>query len=497
VTTVLRDYTHARKLFIDGNYRLMPKYAFLFYVAFDINASVTSLPSSQIFEAGLLVRTVSLPKFQIENKVLNAYNRNNVAQFKIKYMPAEITFHDDTADVVNQFWFDYYNFYYRDSDHQDSSFRTPYKYSAMNSVVGSNWGYNLRTNVDSSSGIANQYINAIRIYSLNQGKFTEYVLENPTIVEFNHGEHDQSDTSGLLKNTMRVAYETVTYASGTISDGGDPGFVTAQYYDSTPSPLPTGSAAPTSATTVVWTAGVSQMQTPAATNATGVTGGLSLSQLGSAILSSSGNSGLTIPTVSGMTGSAASLSGLAVLPSVAQAPAAGGASLASLASSTIAVAQSVQGVAMTAQQLIGAARYISSTVQNASTPLQALAAVSNGVAVGASAVGQASGAIGAAVSTVAQVTGGTPIAGIGTAVSAINQTAQAAVALNNVAAPALNAAAALTAVSQANNPMIAVQQAAAAAGSVAQAASGVVAATVSMNQAASALKSLTTNQGSL
>jgi hypothetical protein len=237
----MRDYKHASKIFVSDNYALSPKYSFLFHVAFGVVGSLSRLPTTELLQLGLMVKTVSLPKFQIETKTLNAYNRTNIIQNKIKYDPVTITFHDDSADVVRDFWYDYMSHYYRDSDYGDSDtdeskYYAPSKYEATQQIP--RWGY-LPAKYN-NNGSQERILNNIKIYSLHQKRFTEYILINPTITGFQHGQHSQSETTGLMENTMTVSFETVLYKYGTVKIGGEPtGFATLDY-DKQPSPLSPG-----------------------------------------------------------------------------------------------------------------------------------------------------------------------------------------------------------------------------------------------------------------
>jgi hypothetical protein len=80
-----------------------------------------------------------------------------------------------------------------------------------------------------------QFIQAIRIYSLHQKKFSEYTLVNPTITSFSHGTHDSKGAEGL-DCAMSIAYETVLYASGYVTKNTVRGFADL-HYDKSPSPL--------------------------------------------------------------------------------------------------------------------------------------------------------------------------------------------------------------------------------------------------------------------
>ena len=114
--TVLRTYQHGKKLYIDSQYRLSPKYGFLFYVEFDFNQLITNISNQATRELGMIVKSCTLPKFTIDTKIHNAYNRKNIVQNKINYEAVNISFRDDQAENVKQFWYDYYSYFYRDPD---------------------------------------------------------------------------------------------------------------------------------------------------------------------------------------------------------------------------------------------------------------------------------------------------------------------------------------------------------------------------------------------
>ena len=236
----IRDFRHASRLFVDNNYALSPKYDWMYHVYFDLNPTLTKVARDKILEAGMLVKGVDLPKFSIDTKTFNSYNRPEVVQTKVKYDTVQITFHDDQSDVVRGFWFDYFHHYYRDMDasYADSSGTVHPAYFSKNQYrlgqrdIYNNFGYTPR----SDSGVNGaQYIQAIRIYSLHQKKFSEYTLVNPMIVQFSHGNHNSSGGGGL-EHTMTLAYTTMLYASGYVTQNTVKGFADL-HYDKAPSPL--------------------------------------------------------------------------------------------------------------------------------------------------------------------------------------------------------------------------------------------------------------------
>ena len=234
-TPILRDYRHAARIFTDDNFRLSPKYGFLFYVEFDFNPLITNVSNTAARELGMIVKSATLPKFSIETKTHNAYNRKNIVQNKINYDPVSISFHDDQADNVRNFWYDYYSFFFRDSDYADSTYGSPHKYQSRPSF---DWGYSPRPTVgynNANGAQPYQYIQAIRIYSLYQKNFSEYQLINPVITSFKHGDHVNGENN-LLQHDMTVQFETVKYLTGYTTANTVGGYVDL-HYDNTPSPI--------------------------------------------------------------------------------------------------------------------------------------------------------------------------------------------------------------------------------------------------------------------
>lgn len=225
----VRDYQHGARTFVDGVYRLAPKYQSLFHVFIELNtlASSTIDRNSQI-EIGLMAKSVTLPKYTVQTKTYNSYNRKTINQDRVNYDPINIVFHDDSANIVNTFWNGYYQYYYRDADHQLEQYEADHRYVTRQTQE---WGYSPQT----STGRVENYIKTIRIYSMHQKRFTEYILVRPTITSFQHGEHIAGEYVPI-EHTMQVAFEAIKYQSGTVSSNTVQGFAEI-HYDQTPSPL--------------------------------------------------------------------------------------------------------------------------------------------------------------------------------------------------------------------------------------------------------------------
>jgi len=234
------DYAHASKLFVGDSYRLAPKYSFLYHVRIEPDMTLTYIQNTQsMLETGMLVKSVTLPKFTVDNKTLNAYNRPNIVQTKLKYDPVTITFHDDSFGIVTDFWRDYYTFYYRDSDYASNSDDDPityhedHKYTTNPKLKQNSWGYTLRAYSN-----VKQLLKNIRIYSMSQGTFTEYMLINPMITSFQHGTHTAGENA-TMESTITVSYESVLYFNGRVTDSSVPGYCDI-HYDKRQSPLRPG-----------------------------------------------------------------------------------------------------------------------------------------------------------------------------------------------------------------------------------------------------------------
>jgi hypothetical protein len=227
----LRGYAHANKIFTNNAFDLSPKFAFLFHVHFDLAPGVTYNRQSEL---GVLVKSVDLPKYRVDTKTYNSYNRPNIVQSKIKYEPITITFHDDTSNVIRNFWYDYYTFYYRDTDLANpSSYQNNYKYAKENIVDTAYMGYTTKND-------QKRYLQSIRIYSFSKKKASEYVLINPIITSFQHGRHENQTDNTTLEHTMTIEYESVIYNEGPSSAAA--GFAKSNIYDTKPSPIAPGGA---------------------------------------------------------------------------------------------------------------------------------------------------------------------------------------------------------------------------------------------------------------
>ena len=266
-TNGLRDYQHASRVFTTNAYELKPRFKFLFHVSFTLNVQEIpalrgAMGNDDITNLSYIVKTVDLPKYNIDTETLSQYNRKRVIQKKINYEPVNIVFHDDGGDVSRNMWYNYMAYYYKDPSQQylapnntngsigpSANRQAGFGYNARdiyNDVRQVNdWGYIGESFNDGTSSATGKppFFRDIRIYGMDQHKFAEYVLINPIISNWSHDQYSYAEGAGIMQNSMTVAYETVKYYTGAVGKptaGGDlnaEGFADSAHYDTTPSPL--------------------------------------------------------------------------------------------------------------------------------------------------------------------------------------------------------------------------------------------------------------------
>ena len=232
----MKDYEHASRLYLDDNFKLLPKQKFLFHVVFNLDESLfqTKFAQNERYELNMLVKACELPKYNLSLEEKIQYNKKMYAATRIAYEPVNITFHDDHADTVNAFWKKYYEYNIADSVNMNndltiSNTKDDY-YSFGDARQTTKFG------LDTPKARKKPYIKGIEIFVLHKKRFTSMTLVNPVIGSFSHDNLDQADGAGVMNNTMQILYETVIYKSGIINSNTIPGFATI-HYDNSPSPL--------------------------------------------------------------------------------------------------------------------------------------------------------------------------------------------------------------------------------------------------------------------
>jgi len=223
-------------LYIDDNYKLMPKQKFLFHVVFNTDETlfVDGFNANERSQLNMLVKACDLPKYGMNMEEKIQYNKKMYAATRIQYDPVNITFHDDHADTVNAFWKKYYEYHIADSVSMNSDLQISATKDSLYDSIETK-----RTNkygMDTPAARGKPFLKGIEIFVLHKKRFTSMTLVNPVIASFSHDNLDAADGAGIMSNTMQVMYETVIYKAGIINRNNVPGFATVNY-DNEPSPL--------------------------------------------------------------------------------------------------------------------------------------------------------------------------------------------------------------------------------------------------------------------
>ena len=232
----MKDYQHASRLYVDDNFKLMPKQKFLFHVVFNTDETlfVDGFSTNERYQLNMLVKACDLPKYNLSYEEKIQYNKKMYAGTRIAYDPVNITFHDDHADTVNAFWKKYYEYNIADSVGMNSDLtisNTKDDYYLFGDARKTT-----KFGMDTPKVRQKPYLKGIEIFVLHKKRFTSMTLVNPVIGSFSHDNLDQADGAGVMNNTMQILYETVIYKSGIINRNNVPGFATV-HYDNSPSPL--------------------------------------------------------------------------------------------------------------------------------------------------------------------------------------------------------------------------------------------------------------------
>jgi len=232
----MKDYRHASRLYIDNNFKLMPKQKFLFHVVFNTDETLFmgGFNSAERYQLNMLVKACDLPKYGMNLEEKIQYNKKMYAATRIQYEPVNIQFHDDHADTVNAFWKKYYEYHIADSINMNNDLTIS---NTKDDLY--DFGDKRKTTkfgLDTPTQRKKPYLKGIEIFVLHKQRFTSMTLVNPVIGSFSHDNLDQADGAGVLANSMQIFYETVIYKSGLINRNNVPGFATI-HYDNEPSPL--------------------------------------------------------------------------------------------------------------------------------------------------------------------------------------------------------------------------------------------------------------------
>lgn len=229
----LRDARHAHQLFTEHGFALAPKLKFLYHINFSLTPEAQGLsPNSRLYnkEIAVLAKSAELPSYRATVETKNQYNRKKNIQTRIDYNEIAIRFHDDNTGLTRAMLEEYYKYYLIDGRRTNISEVNPRdKYSQTVNRYG----------LDNQTVVP--FFSYIKLYQLSRQQWFSYTLVNPLITQWSHDNLDSTDGTGIMENSISVAYESVLYDNGQISGNSEPAGFAAQEtrYDLERSPLTT------------------------------------------------------------------------------------------------------------------------------------------------------------------------------------------------------------------------------------------------------------------
>lgn len=215
--TNLRDFQHAARAYVDGDFALAPRLKFQHHVVFSTLGGSNG-------DLSILCKSADTPKFQVTTETANQYNKKNVIMTGITYQPITFKFYDDNSGVARALWESYYSYTFGDHGAAKAGLYTK--------SLGPNF---------TSYGLENQpivpFLNYVKVHTFAKRGWSGYTLINPVITAWSSDNFDWSSSSPA-EHTLTLIYDAVTYDSGAAGAGSPPNFGSA-HYDQTPSPLQT------------------------------------------------------------------------------------------------------------------------------------------------------------------------------------------------------------------------------------------------------------------
>lgn len=193
----------------------MPRQRFMFYATFTPGNGIPyGLRDFSSYTQGFAfqISKVDRPKFNLDVKTLNQYNRKRLVYTGIEYDNITITFHDTVDDRVLRVWRDYYQWFFGDGRSKGQGTTVPQAWNGpvitKDMPLNNGWGF-CPPNTDPYK---TNFFDTLDVYTFYGKKYTQMRMYNPKIVNI---EFEQMDTesSALATATMTIRHEGVEFVN--------------------------------------------------------------------------------------------------------------------------------------------------------------------------------------------------------------------------------------------------------------------------------------------
>lgn len=183
----------------------MPRQKFLFYASFNPGSAITETVDFSSWTNGFAfqISKIDRPKFTIDVKQLNQYNRKRLIHTGIQYDPVNIVFHDTVDDRVLRVWQQYYKWYFGDGRGKAN---TIWNRPVLQDTTANGWGFS-PPNIHPYN---TQFFESLDIYTFYGKKYTQHRMWNPKIASIDFDSMD-TESSAFANVTMNIKHEGVDY----------------------------------------------------------------------------------------------------------------------------------------------------------------------------------------------------------------------------------------------------------------------------------------------
>jgi hypothetical protein len=202
---------------LDGN--SAPRSRSQFYVRFR-RTSNGQASSGWQDNLGFMVKSLDRPSVQPQLDEVNQYNKKRWITTGFKLQPMRIVLYDTADSLVMRMWDEYSRWYFGDFNQDDE---TQFRYDVTTAdFLGDDIGFGFvprpsaasTDGKDSSLDLNSQFFfDAIEVYQVFGGEFTQFDLINPKIGTFDPDELDYS-ASEPATISMTLNFEAIIYRNG-------------------------------------------------------------------------------------------------------------------------------------------------------------------------------------------------------------------------------------------------------------------------------------------
>lgn len=210
------DYKHANNLYTSFGHLYSPKVKFLYHLTFLLSDEARNFAGNTVEftrEIGVLAKSADLPGYRVSVDTVQQYNRKKNIQTRIDYDEVRLVFHDDKLGITRAMLEEYYNYYFRDGLNKSGTAFTNYN---PRDTYG-----NLVPRYGLDNNRSEPFFKNIKIFQLSKGRWFGYTLINPLLTAWQHDTLEYGDGSGIMENTISVAYEGIVYSRGNLDEGDE------------------------------------------------------------------------------------------------------------------------------------------------------------------------------------------------------------------------------------------------------------------------------------